>query len=282
MKPLTYHRAATAALTVLSAVLVWTLHERSVLARRQDAQIQSLRRELVRTRHDGERAAARLKLRERMGPSATQAAATAGDVAARKEIQTLEWLRSRDPRNGPPSVSLTGADGALNKQLAVMLGLGPEDYGRLNAAIARTKERLDELAIQAARPRLSADRQTFVLNIPPHPQTSDPVYADLVDTFAQVLGPDRFKLFNAVSGDAFDGSFNRFGLDPVTYELTLQPELSDSTPRFKVIQSFAGADGQHSVRTTGSYSIETIKRTYPVLAHFLPPSLGKPSPSPGG
>ena len=165
--------------------------------------------------------------------------------------------------------------------LAFILGLTPGEIDQLNAALARTKRDLDDLALRNATAQTSADGKTLIVTVPSAPTESSRIYDELLAALSNVLGPERLQLFKEISGDGFDHSFDQFGLNPVRYELTLQPTtFPDGTQVYPYASAFLVAGA-----TTGSISgseqsflrADGIKKSHPVLAHFLPPDFGKPA-----
>ena len=256
------------ALVILSAILGWRLQRATAALISKDGAILLLRAEVARTNDLQERTLAKLRAREAVGSSRQEAAAAARDSAARVQRETLDWIKRR-------GISLQVApfnpvEIKLDLQLAILLGMTPSEYDRLNEALQQTKQHYDELAVHAAANHVGADGKTLEVTVPSLGADGDSLYTSLLNTFREVLGPERFQVFNAVAGEGFDTSFDRFGLDPVRYVLTLQPaDQARNAPRYSVTRYVTDANGTSSSWSSGTYTRSDLEKGYPVLAHFL-------------
>lgn len=264
------------ALVAVIAVLGWELHQASVAFSSKDAEVRFLRSQLTLAEQARTRVLAKLQTRH-IPRTAKAVAATALPVrtsAAQTEIETWQWLKGRHLSLHISPIGHFDGRPEIDSNLALMLGLTPGEFDRLNAAIQKTYRKFDELAIQRATSRVSADGKTLTVSVPSLAQQGNSLYTGLLQTFENVLGPQRFQLFNAVAGDAFDNSFNSFGVDPVTYVLTLQPAGNGGgTPQYSVTSSYRQASPSGVGWRSGSLSLASLDKEYPVLAHFLPPNL---------
>lgn len=262
----------TVALAALVAILGWKLDQANAALRVKNAEIQSMRMQVARAEHTKERVLAKFQGRDDWQPAGPAPPRPVQASSARSKLQTWSWLHDRHLFLHVVPIDHLGGHLGLDPKLAVMLGLTPAEFDHLNAAIQKTERKFAELAIQKAVSHVSANGKTLTVAVPPLARAGDALYANLLNTFENVLGPQRFQLFNAVAGDSFDNSFGGFGVDPVTYVLTLQPTGNDGgTPRYSVTRSFTQT-GQNGVGwSRGSYSRKNLEENFPVLAHFLPP-----------
>lgn len=267
------------ALAVLCIVLAWELYERSQVQHRQRVELQAMRKDLARAEHERERALAKLQVQKdrELGQTISRPGhqVAKDTVTVTDKLQTMGWIQKR--HLGLKMAPVGAFDhGALSLQLAVMLGLKPEEYDRLNAAIEKAKRQLDDAAIAAAKTHISADGRRLVVSVPSIARAGDTVYADLLNSMTQILGPKRFRLFNTLAGSSFDNSFDRFGLDPVTYELTLKPSGSaKGTPTYEIRSTATEPDSGGYRWGVRSETLAGLEKDAPVLAHFLPPNWGK-------
>ena len=264
------------ALILIIAVQGWRLHQTSATLLQKDGEIQSLRAEVARAAKTRESARASLQAAESVRSSGAGAAVPGSDFTVRSPMETLEWLKARNQHLlMVPFHPINGAYG-FDTQMAIMLGLKPDEYDRLNAAIRQTQQQLNDLAIQAATAHLSPDGKTLQVTVPSLAAGGDALYSSLLNTFAQVLGPDRFQVFNALAGDTFDTSFDRFGLNPTSYVLTLQPLApAAGPPLYQVTRNYTDATGKSRGWSNSTYRLPDLQKDLPVLAHFLPPELAQ-------
>jgi hypothetical protein len=165
----------------------------------------------------------------------------------------------------------------LDPEFIKLFGITDAEAATLNERLAETKSRLDQLSIDAATSRLDSENNRFIVHVPPLPAEGGQVRDQLLQSFADVLGPERFDAMNALAGQAFDGAFSQFGLADTTYEINLAPTTSDdgqSIYQIKETNTFP----ENSYSTGNStLNASSIPDTFPVLSHFIPPNtLGAP------
>ena len=164
---------------------------------------------------------------------------------------------------------------ALNTDVVEVLDLTLVEKELLDSAFKQAKQHLDELREHAASRQVTADGKKLIVTVAPIPTEGSAVYSNLVTTLKQVLGPERYQLFNDVTGDSFDRSFESFGLNTVSYELSLEPiSQPGSAPNYAFKQSFKAADGSGSSGwSNGTMDRSSLEKSFPVLAHFFTPDI---------
>ena len=191
----------------------------------------------------------------------------------------METLAEMKRRNVHLLVAPFGG-GSLSLELAVMLGLSAAEIDQINVTYRMTKQRLSDQAIGAATSALSPDGTTLTVTVPPLPTNTDSSYSDLLNQVRQVRGPERFELFNELAGEQFDKEFDRFGLNAVTYQLSLQPTSNATgTAAYSYRYTSAAADAKETNWNSGTITRADIEENNPVLAHFLPAGVGTKSPT---
>ena len=191
----------------------------------------------------------------------------------RAQIELLAWCKSHNHHFS--YIAFENQDTELYSVLSLILGLTPAEIEQINGALGRTKQALEEFKFRAAAAQPSTDGKTLVVTLPPLPGESSRVYTELLTTLKTVFGPERYQMFDELTGDRFEQAFGSFGLNADRFELTLQPANSNgvSVYTFKRTSIYA-RDGSES---TGEEKMtpEGIKEHYPVLARFLPPEPDK-------
>ena len=163
---------------------------------------------------------------------------------------------------------------SFNRELVLLLGVTPAELEQLDVATKNTKKSLDDLAIHAASRRVSDDGKTLIVTVPSLSAESGALYTNLISTVKQVLGPERYQLFDDLSGEIFDRSFDQFGLNPLTYELTLKPvSTAGGVATYSFKRSYVDAANSGNF----GWSSGTTSSAYPdpFLMHFLPTDGGK-------
>ena len=188
-------------------------------------------------------------------------------------LDTILWLK----QNGVLQSLAAFENDRLHPAFARIFGLSPAKSDQLNAAVKSARQRLDEIALKAAVPETNSDRGPVVINIPGSPVEGGAVYNDLLNTFKDVLGPELSPQFNLLAGESFERAFDRFGLNSVKYEISVQPIVSSKIgPTYLIKRYYSDADGHSRGSSTSTMSADSAIRSFPVIARFLPPVAGTP------
>ena len=118
-------------------------------------------------------------------------------------------------------------DDSVDMVFALMMGLTSADIARLNRSLASAKERIETLRESTARLEISPDKKTKIITLPALGAEMTPIYKSVLSEFADVLGPERYDLFNQVAGESFDGLFDHFGANTVVYEIATDPIIDE-------------------------------------------------------
>jgi hypothetical protein len=175
-----------------------------------------------------------------------------------------DWLKNRRRLLNMPCF----IGDSLDPELSITLTLTAAETEQIEAAARQTKRHLDDLAIGKATAQLTHDNKILIVVVPAMPIEGAACYASLLSTLAKVLGPERLKRFNEITGDGFDRNFNRFGLISITYELTLQPLTQGDKTVYFFKRSFLDPDSGNN-SSEGTSTREEIEQHDPVLAHFF-------------
>ncbi len=157
-----------------------------------------------------------------------------------------------------------------------ILNLTEAEKTRIISAAYESKAQLDRARAASAKAHLSPDGASLLVDLPAlDPGTSGAIYDQFVGTLGATLGPDRLELFNEVAGENFEQSFDRFGLNPIRYELTLQPIYPEGSqqPIVEFKRHYVDATGNSTGWTTSQLSLADLDRSDPILAQHLPAQL---------
>ena len=203
-----------------------------------------------------------LEMREPLDPAKAQRLQTAS------RLSTLAGEKKRGLMINVPVFSF-GNEG-IDPTFARVYDLNPGEVAVLNEAIKATKEKFTAAAIQNAKAQLSSDGSHLAVEVPPVVDQGGVIYDQLLQTVENVLGPERFQSFNALSGDAFDSGFGSFGLWSSRYELSAtEQKVGKGVPIYRVLVTSNGPNG--SSTSDNSITLKSIPTLYPVLNHFIPP-----------
>lgn len=155
--------------------------------------------------------------------------------------------------------------------------LTPAEAGRLAGSIKLAQAQYDSMVDAAATGGVSDDGKTLTVTVPSFPAEGGAIHDELLGAFEQVLGPDRFALFNVVTRDQFEQSFNQFGLGKVTYAMELTPTIiAGARPIYKATRATSGPDGSWGSSSGSVLGAADVKKYFPAMSRFLPPDFGQP------
>ena len=198
------------------------------------------------------------------------------DPTVAERLATLRWLKGKGMN---VSITLFNDEG-LTPQFALLYGLTESETAQLNQAYKRAQQRLEELALQAARLDPSSTAGKLVVAVPPFPAEGGQTYSALLATFSAVLGDERSAVFNQLSGDAFERALGSFGLENTHYEVAPQ-EMVKGRQLYSIHRSFTLPDGSGGTRSggtlTGAGFAEDLAKFHPVLKSFPLPTTVAPS-----
>lgn len=161
----------------------------------------------------------------------------------------------------------------INATFILMFDLTKDEVSQLEGALAVSTREYREMQSQAATGGLSADGQKLIVKVPPTPEVGGAIYNRLLNSFTTVLGSDRLVLFNAISRDTFDRSYDSFGLNTVTYEVDLTPAEGSTEQRkiYNLVHSYVAPNGVNKGYGTSRTGLQELKAKFPMVLKFLPP-----------
>jgi hypothetical protein len=186
-----------------------------------------------------------------------------------ERLRALAWMKDNLHGNGfPPILSVN----RLNDQFIKVFGLTDSEVGILNDKLTQAKNSLDQISIAAATSQLDSANIKFNVHVPPLPAEGGQIRDQLMQSFADVLGQERYQDMVALGGQAFDGAFHQFALTDTNYEINLVPTTQPGGETvYAVKEILIYPEGSIS---TGSSTVNpaSIANAFPVLSHFLPPN----------
>lgn len=190
-------------------------------------------------------------------------------------MDVIEWLQASGYHLQVPAIMWPRDK--LNPQFIKVFDLSPPEVARLEGSLKLAKEQIDALLSRAATGEISADGAKLTVTVPPQPTEGGVIHDTLLSAFEQVLGPDRFLLFNTMSGDAFEQSFDQFGLATEIFTVDLNPErMSGGRPLYQVKKETKGAEGRLNNNSIGRIDAAGVLDFAPPVKRFLPADFGQP------
>lgn len=185
---------------------------------RQATQLAELRRENARLAEVERRAVEQAKAAE----SAT-ASAVGPERRALEDLQLLADLQRKGVmRTG---LSVIEVEGRIQPKWAKLFSLTPAEQTRLTEAIAAARQQMGakELAYATVK-REEAGK--LVITVAPFAEGAE-IYDRLMETCAQVLGPERYPAFSTLGLKALEDSLRGLGVMKQTLTVTHDPAPTD-------------------------------------------------------
>lgn len=217
-----------------------TAHER----RLKEAQTENVR---LRTEADQLHAAS---------PRALVAAEVPTVATVRQEaLRTLAELKKQNvvsimagPRSAGSGVARAGPlRDQLPPELAQTFGLTEAEFGSLQAAVAKTRQRLDDLALTTARVRRESAREV-VIDIALDARV-EPWRAELRQDFLNVFGAERLSIYETLFTGGLDNLFRNLGGQSRVVTLTKAAETGGN---HRMVEQGRDEQGRVNGTSTGS------------------------------
>ena len=201
-----------------------------------------------------------------------------------EHLAIMRWLK----QNG--LLSYVGFfDGKnVDQQFASVYGLTPAETADLSEASRQAKEQLAEMTLRHVELDPTSDEKKLIVTVPAFAKEGGQVYDALLGKISSVLGPDRYALFDEISGRALDQEFGGFGLARNRYEVVLQA-TPGGDPVFKATRAYVYdaidyrplngiASGSTSGTSSGGFvnnsmNASGIIESFPFLKSFTLPSV---------
>lgn len=165
----------------------------------------------------------------------------------------------------------------LDEQFIKTFDLTESETTILNDQLTRAKSNLEQISIAAATCKLDSEKNLFSVHIPPLPTEGGQIRDQLIQSFAEVLGPERYQDMIALVGQGFDSSFREFGLGDTTYEINLVPSLQNGVQAVYAVKENTLYPGGGTSVGNSTVFPSTISESFPVLGHFIPSNVFVPS-----
>jgi hypothetical protein len=196
---------------------------------------------------------------------------------ARREVdrgvtrqQQLDALRSFHAAGAPLRVNLLRGHG-VDQAMTKILGLSTTEQARIVEAAADAEAAITAARGARATSRLSEDGKLLIVEVPGlDAAASGAVYDRFSAALRATLDDDRFVLLNELAGESLERSFDRFGLNNIRYELTLQPKtVAAGVAFFDYKRHFVDAGGASNGWSGGTLTLENMQKNEPLLARFI-------------
>jgi hypothetical protein len=185
-------------------------------------------------------------------------------------LRALDWFRTN--AGGYFGIGVFVGD-SLNPDFIRAYDLSPAEVAALESALRGAKTELTAMAIQGATVQIDTAATKLTATISPTPVKGGEVYDALLTTFRSVLGPDKFNLFNKLSGESFDRGLDAYGAARLSYEVTKRNDPSGGLLYVIKRSSVLPNSNGNSMSMVPPDGVEKFD---PVLAKLIPPEFSSP------
>lgn len=190
-----------------------------------------------------------------------------------QRLAVIAWLKARGLPLG------IGVTQFPNEQLSPLFisvfDLSASEVARLNASLDHARSQYDTLVGRIATGGINPDGAQLTVQVPPMPAEGGAIHDALFAAFQQVLGPERFQLFDIVAADNFERSFDGFGLGEVRYTMELNPIVAANGFRtYRITRHSSNPDGSR-MTSNNQLDVESALKRFPVLKRFIPGDINR-------
>ena len=165
-----------------------------------------------------------------------------------------------------------------SREIIALLQLSELEIKQLTNLHRATRQAIARERMAAATSRVGDDGK-IIVDAPGLAAAASAEYFDrCTRRYRELLGADRFALFNEVAGEQFERSFERFGLDALSFHFS--PRLRQVTEGAPAVVEFTrywfDASGNGTGTSSNMLPPAALLRQHPELERMLPPELLPP------
>ncbi len=167
-------------------------------------------------------------------------------------------------------LSVFEVEGGITPQWAEAFGLAASEVATLDQAVESARRRIGQLALANATVRMDGDKKAIIAV----KTFSDggPIYDELVQTFAQVMGRDRYAAFAELGLPELEDRLHHLGVGARTLTVTHNPSTSDPRKRYQLVEQLARPDGTRNLEAASGARMDGLLDIYlGPLRSLLPP-----------
>jgi hypothetical protein len=196
------------------------------------------------------------------------------DVAERsKEKFTSQFTLLADlQRRGlmRRGLSVFEVEGGITPQWAEAFGLVESEIATLNQAVEAARRKIGQLELANATVRMDGDKKA-IITVKTFSE-GGPIYDELVQTFAQVMGRDRYAAFAELGLKDLEDGLHQLGVGVRTLTVTHNPASPDPRKRYHVAEKVVRPDGTQNLEVAGGARMDGLIGIYlGPLRSLLPP-----------
>jgi hypothetical protein len=157
-------------------------------------------------------------------------------------------------------------DGRLTRGAVALFDLNEQQTAALEDTMKNARQRIDALEQSVASVKTANDGREVTISIPAYASQAGEIYDDVFRTFAAVLGPDRYAVFEAAATPQLESTFRQFGERERTITIT-RSEKAEDDYEIRDAQKFAGGFSSSSM---SGKKAEIVKQLGPSIQKLLP------------
>lgn len=180
----------------------------------------------------------------------------------------------------PRNALLIDSDGKISADAKTYLGLSEPEVTQLQAVLRAVERQMIQLDVKHTRLEISDDRSKIIAVVEAYPEEGGRLYDAMQDSIKAILGPERFRRYQAVVVIPRDSDLSNLGLWRKTFDVVkAHPSASGKPVEYAVEGTFTGpieipsTGGVEDVvhrRSTATLARSDLARLYVSLPHLLP------------
>ncbi len=162
---------------------------------------------------------------------------------------------------------LSPRDGKITEAFVKLFGLSSAETATLQEAINAGRRKIEALIL--ANTTAEVKKESVVVSTKPFEGGAE-IYDEVLDTFAQTLGPERFAVFLPMTSNQLGASFGQFGAEQRTVTVTREVLSGDKTPMFIVQDHHKHSGGNSGTNNGRARDVKNLSEMFRILAPYAP------------
>jgi RNA polymerase sigma factor (sigma-70 family) len=207
---------------------------------------------------------------ERAVPRASRTAVNASGSETKSSLDELRLIAAlQEKKLVRSSITFVGQGGSLEPAFVELFALTPAEQTALRQAIDNACERLRELE-QPNTTVTRSEKGDVVVTTKPFPKAGGQLYDELVNSFAHVLGPERYAAYATLGAAQVENALGGFGA--VERVVTFSYDPNAKSPYS--MREDRSSPGSHSNSSSSFGNIEELSKRADTVMRFVPPDFG--------
>jgi hypothetical protein len=170
------------------------------------------------------------------------------------ELRLMADLQRRGLMRG--ALTVIEVEGKFQPSWAEIFALTPSEVDRLNRSIAVARQKIGDYEVANATVRTD-DKGNIVITVQPFIEGAA-IYDELVRTFSEVLGPDRYAAFAALGLKDLEDRLNLLGVGKRTLTLSHNRAAADPKRAYHLTDQIERPDGTRKLGSASDAQFDRV------------------------